>query len=325
MYWIYWIALALLIIMLILIIWLLARGSGTICDVTGQLNSPCSQNNQCNSGLVCSLEPGGGVCRVGPGGVCSISTQCSNGLTCINGVCSGPGGRLNQACPCGEGLTCTNGVCKSRVLGPCLVTADCADGRCINNVCTLVTPIMEEIFMEAMNNNLNNLACADECNNHKCRDGDCHCDKESHENNSHENNSSNKECVYTTDSYEKKHHKASQKESQTESRYTPLPSIVSQDTQPVSSESSCKKVQKKTYKHHKPPVRSKYRPTRTNSSSVQRNYTTDDKSKSSNGSTSSESTSKSSESNTSNASKSDYTKTEYTRSDRYQTNDSTSL
>jgi hypothetical protein len=302
MYWIYWIALVLLVIMLILIIWLLARGSGTICDITGQLNSPCSQNNQCNSGLVCSLEPGGGVCRVAPGGVCSMSSQCGNGLTCINGVCSGPGGRLNESCPCGEGLTCTNGICKSRVLGPCLVTSDCADGRCINNVCTLVTPIMEDIFMEAMNNNLNNLACADECNNHKCRDGDCHCDKESND---------SKECKYTTDSYEN-HHKKSQD--------TPH---VSSDTK-ESKESTESKVHKKKYKHYKHPSRSKYRPTRSENSSIQRNYSSSNSSSKSSSSDSKSScyTPISSSDLKSDCNKSEYTKTEYTKSDRYQTTDS---
>ena len=138
---IYWAIIVVLIIMIALIIWLLAKGSGTLCDDRGTLNSSCSENCDCNTGLTCSsLNGTNGVCKVASGGVCETDVDCGNGLSCQNGVCLGKGGGLNDPCPCGEGYTCVNNVCKIAFGNPCKVDSDCADGNCVNNVCVTMIP-----------------------------------------------------------------------------------------------------------------------------------------------------------------------------------------
>lgn len=136
----FWINIILLVVIIALIIWLLARGSQTECKERAKLNQSCTQNSDCNTGLVCDQLLGGKVCKVPSGGVCETSTDCSTNLTCQNGVCMAKGGGLNDPCPCGEGLTCVNNVCKRKTGGPCAVNSDCADEICKDNVCAISDP-----------------------------------------------------------------------------------------------------------------------------------------------------------------------------------------
>ncbi len=124
----YWGGIIILILIIAASIWLLARGGGTVCDNRGKINESCSEIGDCNSGLVCTVSPGGdGECKVASGGVCETTSECGSNLTCQNGTCQGRAGGLNDPCPCGEGFTCVNNVCKVKVGGPCIASADCAD------------------------------------------------------------------------------------------------------------------------------------------------------------------------------------------------------
>ena len=154
------VALILLIIIIILTIWLLVR-SGNNCPKKGELNDACSQNTDCNGGLVCSTGSGsavttagtngfttlqpigmtgmtgttGRVCKVAFGGVCSTASECAVGQTCTNGICSISLGTAGRPCPCATGFTCINNVCRAVVGQPCTTGSECASGLCVNNVC----------------------------------------------------------------------------------------------------------------------------------------------------------------------------------------------
>ena len=144
---IYWISISIIVIIIVIIIWLLIRGGGSICDLNGQLNDSCSENGDCNSGLVCTnLLGGSGVCKVASGGVCLTTSECGIGLTCQNGVCLGKGGVLNDPCPCSEGFTCINNVCKVATGEVCMLDSDCASGNCVNGVCLGNLTDLQEAF-----------------------------------------------------------------------------------------------------------------------------------------------------------------------------------
>ena len=150
----------------------MAIGGGSVSNERGKLNDHCTNNGDCNPGLVCSATNGTtGVCKVAHGGVCSVTTECAADLTCQNGVCLTKAGELNDPCPCGEGYTCVNGICKVKIGGTCSHTSDCADSICCAGVCTLVS----------------------NCNN-KCNDSSCDC---------HLSSSSSSDCKikYSSDSY----------------------------------------------------------------------------------------------------------------------------
>lgn len=170
----FWVNIVLLVIIIALIIWLLARGSQAGCKEGQKINQSCTQNSDCNTGLVCDQLLGGAVCKVPSGGVCETNTECSTNLTCQNGVCMGKGGGLNDPCPCGEGLTCVNNVCKRKIGGTCVVNADCADGVCKNNVCATsnpaafsATPATLAVLMNETNN--------DTCGECGMGNEDCEC------------------------------------------------------------------------------------------------------------------------------------------------------
>ncbi len=134
------VGLVLLIIVIGLVVWLLVRSGST--NQNGRLNQPCGPNNACNVGLVCTPVSGTGaigtlsVCKLASGAVCTASTECTNGLNCVNNVCSATLGRLGQACPCAPGFVCINNVCRAAAGQTCLTDVDCANGSCVNNVCT---------------------------------------------------------------------------------------------------------------------------------------------------------------------------------------------
>lgn len=151
------VALILLIIIIGLTIWLLVR-SGNNCPKKGELNDACSQDTDCNGGLVCSSGSGsavttsgmngfttlqpvgmtgatGRVCKVAFGGVCSTASECAAGQTCTNGVCTVALGTAGRPCPCATGFTCVNNVCRAVVGQPCTTGSECASGMCVNNVC----------------------------------------------------------------------------------------------------------------------------------------------------------------------------------------------
>lgn len=131
----FWITVILLIVVLALIVWLLFTGKSTEI-IKQKLNQPCKQTSDCNTGLVCDVnQNGSGVCKVASGGVCSVDTECAEGLECNNGICMAKGGDLNEPCPCNKGFTCINKVCKAVNGEPCRQDSDCADGRCCGGVC----------------------------------------------------------------------------------------------------------------------------------------------------------------------------------------------
>ncbi len=104
---IFWISIIILVIILVLTIWMLARGSESVCTDKGKLNDKCTQTSDCNSGLVCDITSGSDrVCKVANGGVCSSTNQCGEDLICKNGICKTKLGGLGDPCPCEHGLTC---------------------------------------------------------------------------------------------------------------------------------------------------------------------------------------------------------------------------
>lgn len=96
---------------------------------------------------------------VGPGGECDDTTQCQDGLECINGTCQQPDPCAGVSCPegqhcedgvcisddpvdpcsgvsCGAGEICENGTCRPKQPGEpcgtngCPPTLECVDGTC---------------------------------------------------------------------------------------------------------------------------------------------------------------------------------------------------
>ncbi len=180
----YWGGIIILILIIAASIWLLARGGGIVCDNKGKLNESCSDIGDCNSGLVCSVSPGGdGVCKVASGGVCETASECGSNLTCQNGTCQGRAGGLNDPCPCGEGFTCVNNVCKVKVGGPCMASADCADSNCVANVCMVPNPIIAAAQAAGITNLTDLVAAAQNAGlvtklrDHRCSDSNCDCDR----------------------------------------------------------------------------------------------------------------------------------------------------
>lgn len=133
------VSLILLLIIIGLTIWLLVR-SNYKCPTKSGLNQSCTTTTDCNSGLVCSAPSGvtgavGNVCKVAFGGVCSSTSECASGQTCVNGICTINLGTGGQACPCAVGYTCINNVCRAIVGQPCSTGSQCATGLCVNSVC----------------------------------------------------------------------------------------------------------------------------------------------------------------------------------------------
>src|SRR3990167_606537 len=93
------------------------------CQITGtETVGVCTQINvgilngacPCNDNLVCSTFPTGNVCKLAPGQVCSLNSQCSVGI-CDNGLCS-TGKTIGQPCTgnqCASTLTCSLGWCQN--------------------------------------------------------------------------------------------------------------------------------------------------------------------------------------------------------------------
>lgn len=138
------VSLVLLLIVIGLTIWLLVRANYT-CPTGAKLNESCATSSDCNSGLVCQTVSGingvtgsaglGRVCKVASGGICSLSSECGSGQSCVNGLCAVTLGGQGQLCPCGTGFTCINGVCRAVLGQPCTAGTDCETGLCSNNIC----------------------------------------------------------------------------------------------------------------------------------------------------------------------------------------------
>ena len=132
----FWITIILLVLILALVIWLLFTGNGSTEPTKKKLNQSCAQTSHYNTGLVCDIsKDSSGVCKVPSGGVCTVDSECAEGLECNDGVCMAKGGDLNEPCPCNEGFTCIDKVCKAINGEPCRHDSDCADGRCCGGVC----------------------------------------------------------------------------------------------------------------------------------------------------------------------------------------------
>ncbi len=83
------------------------------CDTetnTGGLDSPCSSDSECGSGLVCAVAR---CSDRSAGRPCMIDKQCGGGLICNGAVCGGAAGEFCRAdANCAEGLICTrNSTC----------------------------------------------------------------------------------------------------------------------------------------------------------------------------------------------------------------------
>ena len=135
------VSLILLLIIIGLTIWLLVISNN--CPTKKKLNETCVSTQDCNSGLVCSAggtigtTTGVSVCKVAYGQTCSISSECSSGQSCVNGICKTPLGTKGGACPCEVGFTCISNVCRAIVGQPCLVGSDCSTGICSDNICVV--------------------------------------------------------------------------------------------------------------------------------------------------------------------------------------------
>jgi len=116
-----------------LTIWLLVRQGQSVCETKGKLNSPCTENLDCNSGLTC--ESSSKICKVATDGVCETSSDCLSTHRCLNGVCTILLGTLNQPCPCASGFSCVNNVCKAITGQACTNSSDCVSGICEENIC----------------------------------------------------------------------------------------------------------------------------------------------------------------------------------------------
>jgi RHS repeat-associated protein len=132
-------------------------GSTTIVVASGQAQwtGICTANGSSTAssdGVVAFAK--NGVCTikfpdgqlVGPGGACSLTTDCQQGLECAGNVCACvPGGTCSASCRCGvgatgcdedadceQGLFCGNGTCHEQ--GTCLDDVDCGQGLiCASN------------------------------------------------------------------------------------------------------------------------------------------------------------------------------------------------
>jgi hypothetical protein len=94
------------------------------------LNEPCEDD--CKGGLVCVGDPK--TCR-GDAGFegCTDTTDCNQGLACVEGVCSEPVlPGLGEACSgqCAGGLFCVAGTCQEDTVGSeCKKEQDCGPGQ----------------------------------------------------------------------------------------------------------------------------------------------------------------------------------------------------
>ena len=120
------------------------------CDTetnTGGLDSPCSSDSECGSGLVCAVAR---CSDRSAGRPCMIDKQCGGGLICNGAVCGGAAGEFCRAdANCAEGLICaevnsTRSECtaSSGMTGdPCGDTSHCDDSLvCQDGTCGMREP-----------------------------------------------------------------------------------------------------------------------------------------------------------------------------------------
>ena len=108
------------------------------CTGPAAIGSTCSQDADCQSGLVCNAS----VCaNPGLSGIkCDSDSDCANGLICASNACvvaRYPGdtcNTTNQPCVYSR---CVNGACQvhAHVGEACTVNADCATSQCVNSIC----------------------------------------------------------------------------------------------------------------------------------------------------------------------------------------------
>jgi hypothetical protein len=111
--------------------------------------------------ITCPPAPGepppdggsGGETPVGPGGSCSATSACVEGLSCVEGICTGEGGdpssggdpaggtggEIGDACSpeaaCAESLACVGGTCLVPYVGACAASTECSTGSCVYGTC----------------------------------------------------------------------------------------------------------------------------------------------------------------------------------------------
>jgi hypothetical protein len=97
---------------------------------------------------------GGDPSPVGPGGSCTETSVCAEGLLCVEGTCTGPGGdpagggtggepptpvgiggSCAPASPCDEGLSCLSGTCVGPIGHHCTASPECSSGSCVYGTC----------------------------------------------------------------------------------------------------------------------------------------------------------------------------------------------
>ncbi len=122
-----------IIIIIAILIFMFGFRSSVIVNIR-PIQSPCTLNEQCAPGLVCS----NGICLSPIGGPCTTLSDCANGATsCFQGVCiNAPLSGIGGIPPCLAGLVDQNNICVSPELGPCESTDDCLEGfKCRDGEC----------------------------------------------------------------------------------------------------------------------------------------------------------------------------------------------
>lgn len=124
-----------------------------VCEPRLEEGAACERQAMCVEGLRCA----DGVCspRVGVGSACERSEDCTMGLRCnlTEYICVAPY-ELGEQCrfsgepmPCVEGNWCRDDRCEPELaLGSaCTISDWCADGGCIDGVCTGYEPICSSV------------------------------------------------------------------------------------------------------------------------------------------------------------------------------------
>lgn len=116
-----------------------------VCKVLGGIGAPCSLDEDCNEGLLCSA----GACSDGSAGsACDLDVDCKGGNYCdqFTNLCEGKlavGDSCNLDHECQDGAACRSGKCRamqciplSQVceMGgvPCCLPAVCTNGLCLD-------------------------------------------------------------------------------------------------------------------------------------------------------------------------------------------------
>jgi hypothetical protein len=109
--------------------------SPAACNITGSAadGATCGNNVQCKSGY-CKPQANAtcGACaeRSAARGACTLETDCSSGLLCVQGTCwpeAASGMACNAHAPCGGTLSCIGGTCQTpqAVGATCSAQTDC--------------------------------------------------------------------------------------------------------------------------------------------------------------------------------------------------------